>query len=66
MTTLGAGVNHRFVTADIGGAHLLVADRTVIGGAEQFEVVTVDATDGTVSLRAGVNRRYVTAERAGT
>jgi hypothetical protein len=63
VLALRAGVNHRFVTADIRGAHPLVADRTVIGGAEQFEIVAVDA--GHIALRARANNRFVSADRAG-
>jgi hypothetical protein len=63
VISLRAGVNQRFVTADLRSALPLIADRAVVGGSEQFEVVTIDA--GHVALRARANNRFVCAEHAG-
>ncbi|UXH77139.1 lectin [Roseateles amylovorans] len=63
IVTLKARVNGRYVTAENAGAEPLVANRTAVGGWEQFELV--DAGSGLVALRARVNGRLVCAESAG-
>lgn len=60
---LRAQVNSRYVTADAGGTSPLIASKTAIGTAEQFDVV--DLGGGLVALRARVNGQFVCAENAG-
>ncbi|MFB9446411.1 glycosyl hydrolase family 95 catalytic domain-containing protein [Dactylosporangium vinaceum] len=60
---LRAQVNTRYVTAGSGGTAPLVAGRTAIGPAEQFDLV--DRGGGLVALRARVNGQFVCAENAG-
>ncbi|WP_432833174.1 PQQ-dependent sugar dehydrogenase [Dactylosporangium sp. CA-092794] len=60
---LRASANGSFVTAENGGNSPLIANRSVIGDWEQFDVA--DAGDGYVALRARANLRYVTAEAGG-
>jgi hypothetical protein len=55
--------NGRYVTAESAGTQPLIANRTAIGGWEQFDLV--DAGGGHVALRAHANGKYVTAEGAG-
>ncbi|MFY1670319.1 hypothetical protein ACN27G_10200 [Plantactinospora sp. WMMB334] len=60
---LRAHANGRYVTADPAGTAPLIANRTALGTAEQFEVVELGG--GIVALRARANGRYVAAESAG-
>jgi peptidoglycan/xylan/chitin deacetylase (PgdA/CDA1 family) len=60
---LRARINNRYVTAERAGTAPLIANRTVVGLWEQFDLVRRGGT--TVALRAVVNNRYVTAESAG-
>jgi beta-glucanase (GH16 family) len=57
-----AAANNTFVAAEGAGASPLVANRTAVGGWEQFRVI--DHGDGTISLQAIVNGLYVTVDPA--
>jgi type 1 glutamine amidotransferase len=59
-----ARVNNRYVAAENAGAGALIANRTAIGGWEQFDVVNLG--NGNVALRARVNGRYVSADNGNT
>ncbi|GAA0957324.1 ThuA domain-containing protein [Virgisporangium aurantiacum] len=59
-----ARVNNRYVAAENAGAGALIANRTAIGGWEQFDVV--DLGSGNVALRARVNGQYVSANNGNT
>ncbi|MGH8888615.1 MAG: fascin domain-containing protein, partial [Acidothermaceae bacterium] len=52
-----------YVTAENAGASSLIANRTSIGGWEEFDLI--HNSDGSISLRAHANGDYVTAENAG-
>ncbi|GIG92228.1 hypothetical protein [Plantactinospora endophytica] len=58
--SLRAHANGRYVTA---GTAPLIASRTAIGTAEQFDLVELGG--GNVALRARANGQYVAAENAG-
>jgi type 1 glutamine amidotransferase len=60
---LRAVANGRYVAAENAGAAALIANRTAIGGWEQFDLI--DRGGGNVALRARVNMRYVCAENGG-
>jgi hypothetical protein len=60
---LRAHANGLYVTAENAGASALIANRTAVGGWEQFDLI--DAGSGNVALRAHANGLYVTAENAG-
>ncbi|MEU7872793.1 PQQ-dependent sugar dehydrogenase [Dactylosporangium sp. NPDC049140] len=60
---LRAGANGSYVTADNGGKAPLIANRSVIGAWEQFDVM--DVGGGFVALRSRANLQYVTAENGG-
>jgi alpha-L-fucosidase 2 len=62
-SSLRAQVNTRYVSADNGGASPLIANKTAIGGSEQFDVV--DLGGGNVALKARVNGMFVCAENGG-
>ncbi len=62
--SLRAHANGRYVTAENAGRLPLIANRTAIGGWEQFD--QIDAGAGYIALRAHANGRYVTAENAGS
>jgi hypothetical protein len=64
-TTFGlrAHANNWYVTADPAGTSPLIANRYLIGGWEQFDVVNADP--GYIALKAHANGKYVTAESAG-
>ncbi|TKV56760.1 hypothetical protein FDO65_18070 [Nakamurella flava] len=65
VVTLMSKANGLFVTAENGGRLPLIAARDAVGGSwEQFDMVSLSATD--VSLRSLANGRYVTGEAAGT
>jgi hypothetical protein len=52
-----------YVTAENAGAASLIANRTAIGGWEEFSLI--HNADGSVTLQAHANNDYVTAENAG-
>jgi hypothetical protein len=60
VISLRAHANGKFVTA---GASPLIASKTTITSAEQFE--RLDAGNGNIALRARANNRIVAAENAG-
>ena len=62
-STLRAVANNRLVSADAGGADPLIANRTVAGNWEQFDVISQGGSQ--VALRSHANNRYVCAESAG-
>ncbi|MER7279363.1 carbohydrate-binding protein [Dactylosporangium sp. NPDC000244] len=62
-SALRARVNTRYVTADAGGTSPLIATKTAVGTAEQFDVV--DLGGGLIALKARVNGQFVCAENAG-
>lgn len=64
VVTMVSRANGKFVTAENGGDLPLIANRSVVGQWERFDLVRVSATD--VTLRSLANGRYVTAEAAGT
>ena len=61
--SLRAHANGRYVTAENAGAAPLIANRTAIGGWEQFD--ELDLGGGNVALRAHANNMIVTADNAG-
>ncbi|MEN3306229.1 MAG: alpha-L-fucosidase 2 [Micromonosporaceae bacterium] len=63
VISLRAHANGRYVTADNAGAQPLIANRTAIGGWEQFDVL--DAGGGDIALRAHANNQIVSAANAG-
>jgi hypothetical protein len=64
VISLRAHANGMYVTAENAGAQPLIANRTAIGGWEQFD--QLNAGNGTIALRAHANNNYVTAASAGT
>jgi len=64
VISLRSGINGRYVTAEQRGAAALIANRTVIGPWEQFDVIAVGTSQ--VALRAHANSRFVCADRAGS
>lgn len=63
VITMLAGVNAHFVTAEQRGYDPLIANRALAGYWEQFDVITVNATQ--IALRAHANNRFVCADQAG-
>jgi len=63
VVSLRSGINGRYVTAEQRGAAALIANRTVIGTWEQFDVIAVGTSQ--VAFRAHANNRFVCADRAG-
>jgi len=63
VISLRAHANGKYVTAENAGAAALIANRTAIGGWEQFD--QLDQGNGNIALRAHANGEYVTAENAG-
>jgi len=63
MISLRAHANGDIVTADNAGSSPLIANRTAIGGWEQFDLIS--NADGSVSFRAHANGDIVTADNAG-
>ncbi|MEN3306230.1 MAG: beta-glucosidase [Micromonosporaceae bacterium] len=63
VVSFRAHANGRYVTADNAGAQPLIANRTAIGGWEQFDLL--DAGNGNVALRAHANNQVVSAANAG-
>jgi subtilisin family serine protease len=62
---LRAGANNQVVVAESGGNLPLIANRTVTGAWEEFEVVPSGDPDNSVGLRSRANGRFVTAESGG-
>jgi hypothetical protein len=56
--------NGRYVTAPNGGTNSLIAQSTLVGTAEQFEIV--DAGGGNIGFLAMANNEYVTSENNGS
>ncbi|MEV6035843.1 hypothetical protein AB0L65_32120 [Nonomuraea sp. NPDC052116] len=63
VISLRSRANNLYVTAENAGAQPLIANRTAIGGWEQFD--RVDLGNGNIALKARANGKYVTAENAG-
>ncbi|WP_236061621.1 xylosidase [Actinacidiphila acididurans] len=63
VISLRARANSQYVTADNAGASPLIANRTAIGGWEQFD--QLDAGGGNIALRAHANGQIVCADNAG-
>ncbi|MGS0685632.1 fascin domain-containing protein [Nakamurella sp. GG22] len=63
VVALRAKANDRYVAADNVGKAPLIANRTVIGPWETFDLIHVNSTD--VYLRAHANGKFVCAEAAG-
>jgi hypothetical protein len=63
VVSFRAHANGRYVCAENAGAQPLIANRTAVGGWEQFDLI--DLGGGNVALRAHANGRYVCAEDAG-
>ena len=63
VVSLRARVNNAYVCAENAGDGALIANRTAIGGWEQFDLL--DAGSGNIALRAHANGKLVTAENAG-
>jgi hypothetical protein len=63
VVTLRARADNKYVTAESAGASPLIANRTAIGGWEQFDVL--DAGGGNVALKAHANGLIVCADNAG-
>jgi hypothetical protein len=59
VVSLRSRANNLYVTAEDAGAAALIANRTAIGGWEQFD--QVDAGGGSIALKAHANGKYVTA-----
>jgi hypothetical protein len=59
-----AKANNQYVCAENSGSDSLIANRTAVGGWEQFLVV--DAGGGNGGLRSLANNRYVCAENSGS
>lgn len=62
--SLQSMINNRFVCAESAGAKPLIANRTVVGEWEKFDLIGVG--NGQVAMRAHANGRFVCAESAGT
>jgi hypothetical protein len=62
VVSLRAHANGLYVTADNAGASPLIANRTAVGGWEQFDLIAVGSN---VALRAHANGLYVSADNAG-
>jgi lysophospholipase L1-like esterase len=63
VVSLRAHANGQLVTADNAGADPLIANRTAVGGWEEFDLI--GNPDGSVSLRSHANNNLVTADNAG-
>ncbi|MFI9846071.1 glycosyl hydrolase family 95 catalytic domain-containing protein [Nonomuraea sp. NPDC051941] len=61
--SLRSRANNMYVTAQNAGAQPLIANRTTVGGWEQFD--RTDLGNGNIALKARANGKYVTAESAG-
>jgi hypothetical protein len=63
VIALRSTANNMLVTADPTGATPLIANRTAIGGWEQFVMVSLGGNE--IGLRALANQQYVCADSAG-
>ena len=63
VVSLRARADDKYVTAESAGAAPLIANRTAIGGWEQFDVL--DAGGGNIALKAHANGKIVCADNAG-
>jgi hypothetical protein len=63
VVSLRARADNKYVTAESAGASPLIANRTAIGGWEQFDLL--DAGGGNVALKAHANGLIVCADNAG-
>lgn len=63
VISLRSGINDRYVTAEQKGAAALIANRTVVGPWEQFDLIAVSSSQ--FALRAHADNRFVCADRAG-
>lgn len=63
VVSFRAHANGMYVTAENAGDSALIANRTAIGGWEQFD--ELDQGGGNIALRAHANGKYVTAESSG-
>lgn len=63
VISLRAHANNQYVSAAANGASPLIANKTTVGPAEQFDLV--DAGGGFIALRSHANTMYVTAENGG-
>jgi hypothetical protein len=63
VISLRARANNMYVCADNAGALPLIANRTAVGGWEQFDLL--DAGGGSIGLRAHANNQIVCADNAG-
>ncbi len=63
VVSLRSRANNRFVTAEYAGGSPLIANRSVIGPWEQFDLLALGGGFG--ALRAHANGRWVCADRGG-
>ncbi|MBE1592301.1 hypothetical protein ACFPOI_16815 [Nonomuraea angiospora] len=61
--SLRSRANNMYVTAENAGAQPLIANRTAVGGWEQFD--RIDLGNGNIALQARANGKYVCADNAG-
>ncbi|MEU6788166.1 hypothetical protein ABZ912_54010 [Nonomuraea angiospora] len=61
--SLRSRADNMYVTAENAGTQPLIANRTTIGGWEQFD--RVDLGNGNIALKARANGKYVCADNAG-
>lgn len=59
-SSLKAGANGNYISADNYGNDPLVANRTTVGDWEKFQVI--NNSDGTISLLSKINNKYVCAD----
>ncbi|MCW2639490.1 MAG: lectin, partial [Dactylosporangium sp.] len=64
VISLRSHANNLYVTAENAGSSPLIANRTAIGGWEQFD--RLDLGNGNIALRSHANGKIVTAENAGS
>lgn len=64
VVSLRALADNRYVTAESAGSAALIANRTVIGRWEQFDLIPLGGDR--FALRAHANNRYVCADRGGS
>lgn len=60
VAAIRSNINGSYVCAENGGADALLADRSAIGGWEQFEIIP--QSDGTVAIKSLANNMYVACE----
>jgi hypothetical protein len=61
--SMRARANNKYVTAESAGASALIANRTVVGDWERFDLI--DLGNDNVALRARINNAFVCAESMG-